>query len=130
MENIKNFISYHVDTIYFCVALVVSFFYGGFAKRIFWSKEQRIQVTQEFGWFGSLHQFWLNFICSVVGWFLFYQFIVAIRDIGIKGLTFVHIVLLVFGMIGIVGWLPLTLLGVVKSFHKLAQKSINKILSD
>lgn len=112
---------------YIWLALGCSLFYGFFAERIFGNKIQREEAEKEFGWLGHIHQFWLNFVGSAVGWFSFYLFINVLKDIGLKGISFSYILLLVIGTIGIIGWLPLTLMGVIKSLTDVVKRLIDKI---
>lgn len=112
---------------YVAAALVISLFYGGFAERIFWDEEKRKQDHIKHGLAGHLHQFWLNFFGSVAGWLTLYLFIMALQNVKIQNLTFVHLSFLLVGVVGIVGWLPSMLLGVTNAIASAVAKLIDKV---
>lgn len=112
---------------YIGIALTISLFYGGFAERIFGNEEQRKNSEKAFGFLGHLHQFWLNFIGQVAGWFSFYIFIKTLQVVGMEKIAFGHGLLLMIGIIGIMGWLPLTLTGVIQSLADIAKRLIDKL---
>ena len=112
---------------YFYIGLLCSLFYGIFAERIFGSKKQQEEAKKEFGALGHIHQFWLNFIGSAIGWFSFFVFILVLQKIGIENISFSHILLLLIGTLGIIGWLPLTLMGAIQSLATIIKRLIDKI---
>lgn len=116
----------------FCVAdnilligLIVSLFYGFFADKIFWDKEQRSKHYKESPYPRHIQQFWLNFVGSFVGWFSIYLFLNILLHIRLSELSIAHILLFGFGIIGIVGWLPMTLLGVATSLGEIVRKLLD-----
>lgn len=116
----------------FCVAdnilligLIVSIFYGFFADKIFWDKEQRSKHYKESPYPRHIQQFWLNFVGSFVGWFSIYLFLNILLHIRLSELSIAHILLFGFGIIGIVGWLPMTLLGVATSLGEIVRKLLD-----
>jgi len=115
--------------LFFCVidnilliGFIVSIFYGLFADKIFWDKEQRSKHYKESSYLKHIQQFWLNFVGSFVGWFFIYLFLNILLRIRLSELSITHILLLEFGIIGIVGWLPMTLLGVATSLGEIVRK--------
>lgn len=116
----------------FCVAdnilligLIVSLFYGFFADKIFWDKEQRSKHYKESPYPRHIQQFWLNFVGSFVGWFSIYLFLNILLHIRLSELSIAHILLFGFGIIGVVGWLPMTLLGVATSLGEIVRKLLD-----
>lgn len=105
---------------YLYVGFVFSLFYGGFAERIFLEKPELTPLKESFKKenfnkiLKSFNQFWLNFFCSTTGWFIFYLFL---QNVDFKYLNLSHILVLSFGVIGTVGWLPLTLAAIIKSIN-------------
>lgn len=105
--------------------LFVSIYYGLFAHRIFWTKEQvQLNFGGKYGIYQRIHQIWLNFVSALVGWFSIYIFLEILLSIQPSQLSITHILLLGFGIIGVVGWLPRTLWSIATSINE----SMNKIL--
>jgi hypothetical protein len=138
--SIVNIPSYHVGytkdvthyfvlfpDIFILVALAASMAYGSFAERIFGNKEQRAKADKDFGILGHVHQFWLNFIGSGAGWVSLYLFISFVRTNGIENLSFLHLTLFLVAVLGIIGWLPMTLAGVSNALASAVERLINKI---
>ena len=129
------------------MGVLLSLFYGVLAVQIFWfpktnNPENRVMRCirwasnapmnpngERFTFAALLHQFWLNLVGSAFGWLLIF---VVFSDLTSSphGLTWSrvmqqitpsHVVMSVVGVIGIVGWLPMTLLGVVNSFGALVK---------
>lgn len=108
------------------VGLIISVFYGFCADKIFWTDEDRENHFKgTYGCVKHVHQFWLNFIGSIVGWFSIYLFLNILLCIQFSELSLAHILLFGFGIIGIVGWLPMTLLGIATSLGGIAQKFLD-----
>lgn len=104
------------------IGFIVSVLYGFFADKIFWDKEQRSKYYKESSYPKHIHQFWLNFVGSFVGWFSIYLFLNILLHVRLSELSIAHILLLGLGIIGIVGWLPMTLLGVATSLGEIVRK--------
>lgn len=113
--------------LFIIIAIIWSLLYGFFAEKIFGNKKQREEASEEFGLLGHLHQFWLNFVGVAAGWLSFYLFIKIIRDLGVENLTSLHLMLLLIGVIGIVGWLPMTLAGISNALASTVARLIDKI---
>jgi hypothetical protein len=107
------------------IGFIVSVLYGFFADKIFWDKEQRSKHYNESSYPRHIHQFWLNFVGSFMGWFSIYLFLNILIHVRLSELSIAHILLLGFGIIGIVGWLPMTLLGVATSLGEIVRKLLN-----
>jgi hypothetical protein len=112
---------------YFVVGFLFSLFYGIFAEKMFVSKSNRVESTKEFGRWVRIREFWLNFVGAAAGWFSLYLFIVGFQEVGAAHVSFNQIILLIMGVIGIVGWLPYTLSGVIQSLAAATKRLIDKI---
>ena len=108
------------------IGLIISILYGFFADKIFWTdKERKENFEGEYGGAKRIHQFWLNFVGSFVGWFCVYLFLNILLNIRFSELSVAHVLLFGFGVIGIVGWLPVTLHSVVISLGEILKKFID-----
>ncbi len=113
-------------TIAFLVfSLLVSMFHGVVATNVF-----GVETTgKSKAW--KLHQFWLNFLGSVVGfialWFLFQAVLgCAINSCSIQfGWPDVGLFLLAF--LGVTGYVPFTVIGLASGINELAAKTIGLI---
>ena len=110
---------------YISLAVIFSLLFGFFAEFIFWTKEQRIKLTK----IQHVYQFWLNFVGSIAGWWFLY-FTITVFQLGIEKITFIHIISGGFGVIGIVGLLPATLVGIVNAVSVIVEKIIRKALDE
>ncbi len=117
--------------IYVVIALIFSSFYGLYAENIFYTKNQKEKIKEEYDSesikYFHFHQHWLNFVGSCIGWFSLYLFISILQKVEVKEISFANILLLIIGVIGIVGWLPMTLWGVTKSLADAVKRVIDKI---
>jgi hypothetical protein len=129
--SIFNFTSYSEIVLFpnllVKVGIVASFLYGLCAERIFKDKEQQELAHKKFGFYGHVHQFWLNFVGAATGWFTFYLFILSLQKVGIENLSFLHLTFLLTAVLGITGWLPMTLSGVLKALSDVVARLISKI---
>lgn len=107
------------------IGFAASVFYGVYARKIFWNKAQRDENDKENYVFKIIHQFWLNFAGSFAGWFCIYLFLNILLHIPLSELSIAHVLLFGFGIIGIVGWLPTTLLGVATSLGEIMRKFLD-----
>lgn len=97
----QDFINFLLG-IYVPITIVASLLLALFAERIFLSEQQRKGMSRV----QRVYQFWLNFVGSMAGWFSLYIFLTILQRIEVKEISFVHITLLIVGVIGIVGLLP------------------------
>jgi hypothetical protein len=109
--------------LYAGLALVASAYYGWFARSIFTSKEGEDRRD----WPGlfpyKIHQFWLNFTGSMVGWGSAWN----LRRFAIEGLEHFglsHALLALVAFLGVTGLLPYTLVGLATSIATAAEKLI------
>lgn len=108
------------------VGLIMSVLYGFFSDKIFWTEEQRKNNFEgKYGYVRRVQQFWLNFVGSFAGWFSIYLFLNILLHIRLSELSIAHVLLFGFGIIGVVGWLPMTLLGVASSLGEIVRKLID-----
>jgi hypothetical protein len=109
------------EVAYFVLAVIVSAFLGATAPQLF-----RIDTTnwQIYDW---IHQFWLNFTGSLLGW-------ISLWAVGSRLLhpdASAHIefgsgdlLLAILGFIGITGFLPMATITVVKALDAWAKNKI------
>jgi len=91
------------------IGLCMSIFYGFKAVNIFVADSPFVEAKKKFpSWW--IHQWWLNFFCSAIGWFAAYYF-VFYRLIPLRGYSFKgdDAALIVVAMLGLAGFLPQTL---------------------
>ena len=106
---------------YIVVAVSISLFYGFKAVNIFVYPEiKQEQPKYKKSWF--IHQFLFNFFGSLAGWFLVFVFIGILNDVPLKDLNFVHLLVFLFGVLGIVGLLPTSLVQVSDYLGKLMKR--------
>jgi len=98
-----------------------SLFYGWKAVIIFGypEKDKKLPEHANSWW---IHQFWFNFIGSFVGWFLIILFIYILTKTNIEKITLAHLLILLFGTLGITGLLPAFLAQIPNIFHLLTKK--------
>lgn len=122
---IKLILSYKY--IYFIISLIFSLYYSLCAEMIFWTKEQRDNYHKDYSLIKRFHQIWLNFVGSALGWFSLYLFFYVVQNVEVKEISFADILLLIIGLLGIIGWLPMTLFGVGQSLVTAVKRLIDKI---
>ena len=111
---------YYVCPLAFTViGLAFSFFYGWKAFDIFRIEGKDMPPALKF------HQFWLNFLGSIVGWLMLWValrrlgFVIASPDHPLKVSDFI---LLLVAFIGVTGYLPFAILTSVQAIKELISK--------
>ena len=102
------------------VALAFSLFYGAKACDIF-----DVQVEgKSLAW--KAHQFWLNFLGSLVGWFALWALVPRAAPCLLQSchldLTLGDLALFFLAFVGVTGFLPVTIVGLVDSVKQVAAK--------
>lgn len=106
--------------LYGLAALAASIFYGLRACSIFGvSKDSK-------AWDWKVHQFWFNFVGSLIGWSLLWPIVFSAYSCMAEQCTFSPSIwsaaALVFGFIGVTGHLPVTVMGVISGAVRIFEK--------
>jgi hypothetical protein len=114
----------------FILALIASIFYGSYAINIFFAKAKVKDTKGEhFSW--KIHQFWLNFIGSFSGWIILFFLLKRIEHLPSKDYVFTFsfqdLISFFICFIGITGYLPSTIIGIINSFGLIVSKFIESI---
>ena len=96
--------------IYVVVSLAFSIFYGCRSVSIFINEQDPLVIEKKKLWSWRFHQFWLNFVGSITGWFAAY-YLVFMRILPLSSFSFKleDTVLIIIALLGISGLLPYTL---------------------
>ena len=101
------------------VALAFSVFYGANAAAIF-----QVPEVDKLSW--RLHQFWLNFLGSLVGWaaaaFFFTRLLAAVASGKPVQFDWSSIGLALVAFVGVTGFLPVTVVTLINSIGALVGK--------
>ncbi len=112
------------------MAIIWSIGYGLFAIRIFFKKDQ-VDATKSAHPSWKIHQFWLNFLGSIVGWIITYFLLSRIEYLWESDysytISFADVFSFLLAFIGITGFLPMTVVGLVNAVSSLAEKIIELI---
>jgi hypothetical protein len=113
--------------IYLIVAILFSLFYGLFACSIFIGDVKDKPSAWKF------HQIWLNFLGSIIGWIAFWPVInntisYLKGNEGFPGFGWQQICLFFLGFVGITGFLPSAVVGLVTSLGKIAEKLLGYLI--
>ena len=116
--------SFDVDSswnwLFVCIAFGMSVFYGWSACAIF------SVPKQDKPWSWRFHQFWLNFIGSVVGWVAAWTVINSVLECAAASCTMSvapsAFALFFLAFLGVTGYLPAALVGLVGGFNELISK--------
>ncbi len=77
------------------------------------------------------HQKWynkfVNFVSGATGWLAFYVFITVFLANNGNGLSSGHVLLLIIGVLGIVGFLPKTLVEIINSMRTIIENAAKKL---
>lgn len=111
---------------YFYFAFAFSLMYGLFAIKMFMNESTRKKLKEDHGVWGQIREFWFNFTGAAAGWISFYLFLEAKKQVGIEDLSFTHFIFFIVGVIGIAGFLPATLMGIIQSLAYLVKRIIEK----
>lgn len=97
-------INYYINvTLFF--GFVASLIYGWKAVIIFGYPEEKEKLPEHANsWW--VHQFWFNFVGSMLGWFFVIISIYTIKTISIEKITITHVLILILGILGVTGLLP------------------------
>ncbi|MFH1968456.1 MAG: hypothetical protein ABIJ84_03660 [bacterium] len=113
-------INYYILVIVFS-GFISSLLYGWKAVVIFgYPKKDDEMPEHANSWW--IHQFWFNFIGSLFGWFLIILFIYIIKIVGIEEITLAHLLILIFGVLGITGLFPSFLAQIPNILHLLTKR--------
>jgi len=113
-------LSLSVQIAFWSVAILFSIFFGLRATQIF-------QVdSNNKPWSWRFHQFWLNFLGSLVGWtacaLILPEILQAIIYSLRPNVTFSHIFLFFVAFIGMTGFLPVTVIGTIAGLKEIVAK--------
>lgn len=75
----------------------------------------------------AVYEFWINFSGAAIGWLALYSYLLLLLQLPLLDITFAHIVLLLFGLYGIVGFLPRLLINVLDALGRITSTILNKI---
>ena len=99
-----------MDALILFFGILFSSFYGFNAVQIFQRNNKKINYADhDYVWSWWLHQFWINFICSLLGWVGVY-YVVHYKLWG-DGIGVEELLLIIASLIGIIGALPRMLFG-------------------
>jgi len=108
------------DLVFLVVAIVASVFYGTKACEIF-----EVPSTAK-PWSWKIHQFWLNFAGSFVGWLALWtvtpRALTCVRESCTAQFSVSDVALFVLGFIGVTGFLPVVVVGLVFSIKEVVTK--------
>ena len=124
-----------IDLLFILLGSAFSLFYAFSSYRIFTyphtddvyikNNLKKFDVTKR----ARLHEFWTHLICSVSGWvclYILYSNLLkqGLDKVDIRIITVNHFLLLLIGLLGVVGFLPLTLWGVANAVQYLSKEAI------
>jgi len=126
-----------IDLLFLTFAFLLSLFYGLSSYRVFTyphtdkvykENNLKIDVTKR----ARFHEFWTHLICSMIGWVCLYilyndLFRQGLNSIDIRSITANHFLLLLVGLLGVIGFLPLTLWGIANTIQFLAKEVTGRI---
>ena len=114
----------------FILAIVASLFFGFYAINIFFAKAKVSETKNEhFSW--KMHQFWLNLVGSLSGWIILYFLLKRVEHLApndyVFTFSFVDFISFVLCFIGITGYMPVTIVGLINSFGLIVSKFVESI---
>ena len=114
----------------FVIAIIASLFFGVYAINIFFKKAEVPKTKDEhFSW--KIHQFWLNFVGSLSGWIILYFLLKRVEHLAsndyVFTLSFADFISFVLCFIGITGYMPATIVGLINSFGLIVSKFVESI---
>ena len=129
MKLLEFFLSWPIIV----TGIVASLFYGIYAINIFFPKD-KVDGTKNEHLSWKIHQFWLNFLGSALGWTILYYLLKRVDYLEKLGrndyyydISFLDIFSVFIAFVGITGFLPMTIVGLINSISTLAQKIIETI---
>ncbi len=114
------------DYIIFGVGFLLSVYLGWKAREIFSEIPKEDWIKRPKSW--RLHQFWFNFIGSFVGWLILLGLFIYFRGSGMKEIGFYHFIFLFIGVMGVVGWLPMGLMGLVARLVEFGREALERLM--
>jgi hypothetical protein len=106
------------------IGLAFSLFYGLKATEIFLSSG----TYEDQKWSWKFHQFWLNFIGSLTGWISLLVIYPGISDCIQNNLAYSlklsDVLLFFLSFIGITGFLPMTIVGLIQGLKDIFAKAL------
>ena len=128
------------EILFLIIACIFSLFYAFRARRIidyphpdsyYTKKINRKRLLPDITNSAHIHGFWINLLGSAIGWFFIYilysNLVQPGLKIAIKEISSIHVFIFIIGVIGIMGFLPFTLSGIISSLQYLIDKLIDKI---
>lgn len=112
-----------VTALFWFIALAASLCYGYWAPEIF-----QVKGTDRWPRSVWIHQFWVNFAGSVVGWAtLYYVLVIRLRvfDRAPQGAPgAIDVALLFVTFLGVTGHLPYALVGIASGLNAVAERAL------
>ena len=105
------------------IAVSHSILFSVFGIYMYLTKSQRSEGKITYGNWFFFKEFWHRLVSFLVGWYAIYLFIFAINE----QVSFNEILLLTIGTLGIIGWLPYTLMEISKALAAAVARLIDKI---
>jgi hypothetical protein len=128
--------NFNLPCILFCVvALVASGLSGWYAVKIFltdidprkrWKHSSSYSQKKRMPFCWHMHQLWLNFVGSLVGWACLW-FVVRWIVGGTSNFGWEYALLALIAFIGVTGYLPSTAVGIVQAIGTLVEKAAGLI---
>lgn len=109
--------------LFWFIAVAASLCYGYWATEIF-----QVKGTEKWPRSVWIHQFWLNFFGSVVGWAtLYYLLVMRLRVFDkapntVLGAVDIGLLLVIF--LGVTGHLPYTFVGIASGLNAVAERAL------
>ena len=110
--------TYTLTIVYWSFATIASLFYGLKAVDIFFKAAEVQTFKTNEKWPRKLHEFWMNFLGSIVGWVGIW-ILYSTFDTQV---SFTELLLAVLSFTGVVGKLPLALALAIRGLEKLYNK--------
>lgn len=120
------FIDAFIDN-YFCVAFLISLMLSLAAPYLYVDNQGRENEEAKFGKLFYFKEFWHHFVSYSFGWYTLYLFIGYSQQVSSKDFSVAHIILLLISIIGIVGWLPYLIMGIIKAVGSIIIRLADKV---
>jgi len=109
-----------VNVVFWLLALALSLFHGLAFASVF------SMSTSGKGWAWKLHQFWLNFLGSLVGWIAFWFLFRSVIECAEGSCPFqfgwTDVGMFFLAFLGVTGYVPFTVIGLASGVKELATK--------
>ena len=113
--------------IFWAIALTGSIFYASWGFQVHMVDEDTVDSQKEnkkYAWL--IHQWWFNFIGCLTGWVIIWILLpVIVQGVcyqNVDSFQFIDFILLITGLLGITGHLPMTLFGIAISSNAIINK--------